>query len=39
MRSYLALAALAVFAVSPALADMTHYKADLTSAAETPPKR
>ena len=37
MRSYLALAALAVFAVSPALADMTHYKADLTGAAETPP--
>jgi hypothetical protein len=37
MRSYLAIAALAVFAVSPALADMTHYKADLTGAAETPP--
>src|SRR5260370_31203395 len=37
MRSYLALAALAVFAASPAFAEMTHYKANLTGAAETPP--
>ena len=37
MRSILALAALAGFVATPAFADMVHYTADLTGAAETPP--
>ncbi len=37
MRSLLILAALAAFAVSPALAETMNFKADLSGPAETPP--
>jgi CHRD domain len=37
MRAYLVFAALAAFAVSPALAETLHFKATLTGPAETPP--